>query len=62
MQVQSVTCVSQRRGLDGIDHIAMATDMSLGEWNTKSTTGRLDTEVPILSISVHDIRIVKYKQ
>ena len=52
--------VSQGRGPDGINHTGMATNKPLGEWNTKSTTGRLETEVPILSVGVNDIRTVEY--
>ena len=47
-------------GPDGIDHIGMATNKSLGEWNTKSTTWRRQAEVPILSVNVNAIRTVKY--
>ena len=45
---------------DGINHIGMATNKSLKKWNTKFTTGRLEVEVPILSVYVNDIRTVKY--
>ena len=43
-----------------MDHIGMVTKKSLGEWNTKSTTGRPEAEVSILSVCVNDIRTVKY--
>ena len=50
--------VSQGRGPDGMDHIGIATNKSFGEWNTKSTTGKPEAEVPIRSAYVNDIRTV----
>ena len=44
-----------------IGQIGMATNRSLGKCNTKSTTGRPETEVLMLSsVYVDDIRTVKY--
>ena len=59
-EVRSVPHVSQGQGPDDIDHIGMATSKSLGEWNTKSTTGRPEAEVPILSVCINDIQNRKY--
>ena len=58
--MHSVPHVSQGQGPDGVNHRGMATNKSLGEWNTKSTAGKLEAEVPILSVYVNDIRTVKY--
>ena len=41
-------------------YTGMATNKSLGDGTTKSTTGRPEVEVPILSVCVNDIKTVKY--
>ena len=55
--MRSVPNVSQGWGPDGIDPKGMAAKKSLGEWKTKSTTGRLEAELPIFSVYINDITV-----